>query len=239
MEPFKIKLDNKPHLSALLGEDKQKGKEIISTFVECMELAAEKGWHNLPKNIHSSVDFRTMIQAVLEGVLTTQDFPNDSYATLGNDVHPLSLLSDERTDLLSGEQSVYNWREHFVIKSDQVNKEVISEIIRKIMYLVRWFDIESVSESLLTNQFPILDAKNIEKLPFQPALRYQQQIKGDLFAGTFMKEVGLFDCSTVTADTENCPACSIGELETIKGHDHIVGCPRCNSGFVVEGGLDF
>jgi hypothetical protein len=106
------------------------------------------------------------------------------------------------------------------------------------MYLVRWFDIDTVSESLLTNSFPILDAKNIEKLPFQPALRYQQIIKGDLHVGTFLKEVGLFDCGAIPSDTEICPACEFGELETLKNHEHIKGCRRCNSGFIIEGGME-
>lgn len=234
-EPIKIHFDDKkPHLTKLLNEDRPKALAIIGTFVECMELAAQHGWHELPNAIHSSVSFNTMILAVLEGVLTTKEYPSDSYSALENEVHPLSLLSDQKKDLLTGEDILFDWKKHFNLDSDELTKENIATIIRKMFYLMRWFDIDTVSKALYSSSFPIVDSKNIEKLPFQPALKYQQQIGGDLHAGSFLQDVGLLDCGTITPETEICPSCSFETLETLPHHENIKGCRRCNAGFVVE-----
>ena len=45
------------------------------------------------------------------------------------------------------------------------------------------------SNQLLANQFPIVDPKDLQKLPFQPALLYQQESLGELAVGKFMHDI--------------------------------------------------
>jgi hypothetical protein len=237
---FTIKLDDKPHLLALLGEDASKAREVIGTFVNLIEQAAKYEWYKLPEFIHSSITFPDLISGILEGILTVQKYPSNSYLTLEQDVHPLSLLSDTAKDEYTKKELEYNWRDHFTLKDSHVSKETIAKIYRELSYLVRWFDLDSIRNGLFANDYPVIDnVKGVAKLPFFPSLRYQKEVKGELHVGQFLHEVGLFDCGEVAPDVDICLACQIGELETITNHEHIKGCRRCNSGFIVKEGLDF
>lgn len=230
MAKFSINLDDKPHLSALSRMDKEAFKDIVGTFVDVMETAAEKKWHTLPQAIHSSLSFKELVAGVLNGVMTTEEINPNAYATLGNELHPLSLMSDQRKDLLTDEIDVYDWKRHFSVDSNEVSQEVLQDIIRKILYLVRWFDVDSVSKSMIAQQFPIVDSKDVMKLPFQPALRYQQDTLGELFVGKFLPDLGALNCGEIDKETEQCPACSIGMLESVKNYKV---CLRCNAGYAL------
>lgn len=232
MAEFKIRLDDKPHLSALMKDDAASFKTIVGTFVNLMEVAAEKNWHELPKAIHSSITFPDLLTGILNAVLTTKEINPEAYSTLGNDLHPLALLSDKRKDFLTGEESEYDWRSHFVLSSDEVSKETIEILLRKMLYLMRWFDIETVSKALMTSEFPVVDDKDISRLPFQPALMYQHTHIGGLHVGRFLHEVGAFDGGKTEGKETECPACRVGELKTV--HDKYLVCPRCNIGFEIE-----
>lgn len=232
---FIIKLDDKPHLTKLKETDVEAFKTIVGTFVRLMETAAEKKWYDLPKAIHSSLSFEDIVTAILNGTMTTQELNPEAYAVFENDLHPLALLSDQRKNIITGEQGYTDWRTHFALDSDTISRETVERIIRKILYLVRWFDVERISEQLLASQFPVIDEKDIQKLPFQPALKYQKEL-GELHVGKFFHDVGAFNCGEVDKDVDNCLACKVGELKPI--HNYKV-CPRCNAGFQVREELEF
>lgn len=237
MAKMNIDLDTKPALSRLARDDKDAFKEIMGTFVQLAELAAEKKWHKLPQAIHTSLSFGDVVGGVLNAVMTTQDIDPSAYATLESDLHPLSLISDKRKNMITGDSDVYDWRKHFALDTEDVSKETLEHIIRKILYLVRWMDIESVSQALKTNTFPVVDNKDIMKLPFQPALAYQIQNLGELYVGKFLHDVGSFNCGEIDSDVEHCQACNVGVLVEVK--DKIRVCPRCNAGFTVKEELTF
>jgi hypothetical protein len=231
MGSFNIKLDDKPNLNNLSKSDVKAFKSIVGTFVSLMETAAEKNWHQLPKAIHTSLSFEDVVNGVLNAVMTTKEIDPEAFATLEYDLHPLALISDKRKNLITQDSEPYNWRSHFSMDTNEVSQESLEKIIRKMLYLVRWFDIDTVSKSLVSNQFPVIDGKDIMKLPFQPALRYQQEYLGDLYIGKFLHDLGAFACGEIPNDFINCPACGIGTLEIIKEYKV---CPRCNSGFQIE-----
>lgn len=233
---FIINLDDKPYLSKLKEENVQAFKDIVGTFVRLMETAAAKKWYQLPEAIHSSLSFEDIVTGVLNAVMTTEEIEPAAYAALERDLHPLALLSDKRKDIVTGEQVEYDWRKHFALDSNEVSRETVEKIIRKILYLVRWFDVESVSKQLLTREFPVVDTKDIQKLPFQPALMHQKNHLSELHVGKFFHELGAFNCGEIDKEVETCPACKIGKLEEIKG---IKVCPRCNAGFKVREELAF
>jgi hypothetical protein len=236
MAKFHIELDDKPALLQLSKKDKAAFKEVVGTFVQLMEIAAEKEWHTLPEHIHTSLSFQDIVSGVLNAVMSTREIDQSAYATLETDLHPLALLSDKRKNLINGEREEYDWKSHFALDSKDVSRETIEKIIRKMLYLVRWFDIESVSKSLLTNQFPVVDDKDIRKLPFQPALMYQKNHLGDLYIGKFFHDIGAFNCGEVE-DDHDCPACHVGELQFIEVNYKV--CPRCNAGFTIKEELNF
>lgn len=241
MSKFSINLEDKPALYHLQQKDKEAFKTIVGTFVQVMEVAASKQWHKLPEAIHTSLSFSDVIGGVLNAVMTTEQIDPQAYATLEYDLHPLALISDKRKNLISGESEGYDWKKHFALDTNEVSKDALEHIIRKILYLVRWFDIESVSKSLTTNTFPVVDNKDIQKLPFQPALVYQIQNLGELHVGKFLHEIGAFNCGKIDKEKFHCPACVVGNLEEIdsaQGTEHKV-CPRCNAGFIVNEELEF
>lgn len=240
MGKFSIDLEDKPFLSRLMKEDKQAFKDVVGTFVSLMEVAAEKKWHKLPDNIHSSIHFNDLVTGVLSAVMTTREIDPKAYSALEEDLHPLALLSDKRKDLITGDIEYFNWRNHFTLDTKDVSKETIEAIIRKMLYLVRWFDIDTISKSLMANQFPIMDtnSKEIAKLPFQPALNYQKNELGELHVGKFLHDVGAFNCGEIDLNQVTCPACNVGELLiTNEGKNQV--CPRCNAGFTIKEELSF
>jgi hypothetical protein len=239
MAKFNINLDTKPNLNRLRDENKEAYKEIVSTFVDLMEVAAEKSWHKLPEQIHSSFTFNDVVTGVLNAIMTTREIEPKAYLALEDDLHPLALISDKRKDLITDEPEYFNWRNHFSLASNEVSRETLEKIIRKMLYLVRWFDIDTVSKSLMTNSFPIIDTKDVAKLPFQPALKYQEQHLGELHVGKFLHDIGAFNCGGLVDqyDENICPACNIGELKyvSVNNKDYHV-CPSCNAGFTMDGG---
>jgi hypothetical protein len=239
MAKFSIELGDKPALSQLMNSDKAVFKEVVGTFVQLMEIAAEKEWYKLPNNIHSSLSFNDVVSGVLNAVMNTKEIDPSAYATLEYDLHPLALLSDQRKNLVTGSDEEYDWKSHFVLDSKEVSRETLEHIIRKMLYLVRWFDIESVSKSLLTNQFPMVDDKDIRKLPFQPALMYQKNHLGDLYIGKFFHDIGSFNCGEIEIDEHECPACHVGELTEVTNELTYQVCPRCNAGFTIKEELNF
>lgn len=233
---FSINMDDKPHLTRLKSDNFQAFKEVVATFVELMELAAEKQWYALPETIHSSLSFKDVVQGILNATMTTSEIDPSAFSALEMDLHPLSLLSDKRKNIVTGDPETYDWKSHFALDTSEISKETLEHIIRKIFYLVRWFDVESVSKSLITSQFPIIDNKDIMKLPFQPALRYQQEHLGDLYVGKFLHEIGAFNCGEIEVEDHTCPACNVGAILTIGDHQI---CPRCNAGFKIKEELEF
>lgn len=232
MPKFEIGLDDKPHLYELYKkEGKKEFAQIVGTFVSLMETAAEKNWLELPKVIHSSISFKEVVTGILNAVMTTSEINPSYYDAMQSDLHPLSFLSDQRKDFVTSEPEEYDWRSHFSLDSKEVNQETLEKIIRKMLYLLRWIDIDTVSKALLTSQFVDIESKDAKNLPFQPALQYQKKQISELHAGKFLHDVGLFDCGTIDQYTEDCPACKIGELEDVYNYR---GCRRCNAGFKVE-----
>lgn len=232
MAKLSINLDTKPNLSKLRENDKAAYNAIASTFVNLMEIAAEKKWHKVPETIHSSISFTDLVTGVLNAVMTTKEIEPKAYLALEDDLHPLALLSDKRKDLVSNEPEYFNWRNHFALDSSEVSQATIEAILRKVLYLVRWFDIDTVSKALMTNSFPVMDPKDVAKLPFQPALKYQAEKLGELHVGKFFHDIGAFNCGTIVESYEQCPACRVGKLEKI---DEYKICPSCNAGFMILG----
>lgn len=235
MAEFKINVDDKPHLRKLMKTDTKAFKEIVGTFVGLMEVAAEKKWNLLPQTIHTSLSFADVVNGVLNAVMSTREIEPKAYLALEDDLHPLALLSDKRKDLITGDHEYFNWKQHFALDTNEVSRETLEAIIRKMLYLVRWFDIDTVSKALQANQFPVIDPKDIAKLPFQPALKYQEEQLGELHVGKFMHEIGAFNCGTIEDDLQYCPACGIGYLESIHMNNHYKVCVKCNAGFEIEG----
>lgn len=229
---FGIELDNRPHLKALLKEDKEAFKTIVGTFVNVMELAAEKKWYDLPETIHTSLSFDDVVMGVLNAIMTTREIDKNAFSALESGLHPLSLISDKRKDMVTQEDTLYDWKKHFALDTNEVSRGALEHIIRKILYLVRWFDIESVSKALITQTFPVIDAKDVMKLPFQPALQYQQDHLSELHVGKFFHDIGAFDAGTIDENVTHCLACKIGDLQPVYDGTFKV-CPRCNAGFEI------
>lgn len=229
MANFEINLDTKPALRSLINDDVDVFREIVGTFVNLMEVAAEKKWYELPEQIHTSLSFKEVVNGVLNAVMTTKEIEPKAYVTLESDLHPLALLSDKRKDVISGEPESYDWKSHFSLGSNEISQETLEKIIRKMLYLVRWFDINEVSKALISREFPINDPEDMAKLPFQPALVYQKEHMGELYIGKFFHDIGAFNCGGLLDEFSNtCPSCKIGELVQIQNYKV---CPRCNAGF--------
>lgn len=232
-DSFKIDLTNKPHLYALQEDDKGAFMKIIGTFVNLMEVAAKDEWYKLPETIHSSLQFEDVIVGVLNAVMNTKEIEPSAYQTLEMDLHPLGLLSDKRKNLITGEREVYDWKSHFVMDTNEVTKDTITVIIRKLLYLVRWIDLDTVSKNLVTREFVDLDKYDVAKLPFQPALSYQEKHLGELYVGKFFSDIGAFNLGSIDRDESECPACKVGKLKTVSSGKYKV-CPRCNGGWEIE-----
>lgn len=230
MSQFIIRLDDKPHLTELLKKDKQAFKDIVGLFVDLMEVTAKNEWHTLPSRLGISLTYKEIVLGMMNAIFDVKALNEEAYAALGDNLHPLSLLSEKQKDIVTGEQEYFDWKRYFVVDDDTITQETLEKIIRKLLYLVRWFSIEEVSSQLLANQFPIVDPKDLQKLPFQPALLYQQESLGELAVGKFMHDIGAFDCGEIEKDRTRttCPACQIGKLVNV---NNVKVCPRCNAGF--------
>lgn len=226
---FKISLDDKPNLARLLKEHPDQAKEIISTFVELMEESVSHNWYTLPSKFSADLKFKMLVKGILYGSLNLKGINPDAYEVLGEEVHPLSMLSP-RMNFLSGEKRYANWRNHYRLpKGSEITQQTIEQIFCKLLRYYKYVDIESLANALVANQvkaYEGLGSRALEHLPFIPALRYQQNKFGDLHVGKFYDDIGAFDCGE-TDDVE-CPACHTTDLKTVGTYKV---CPNCNGGF--------
>lgn len=236
-ESFNIKLGDKPHLSKALQETPQAAKEVIQAFVGLMEEAFDpvKGitWADLGKKLHPSLSFGQLVRGVLRGALDVKEINPEAYDVFFEEVHPLSMLSN-RPDPLGGTRYA-NWRKHFALpEATEINEDTVSQIIRKVLRYSRYLDVPTLYKYLDANQIVAyrgLGEENVRKLPFYPALIYQQKNMGALHVGTFLDDIGFFDCGAISIDEQACPAC--GHLDTLHQYGKYTGCASCNAGYEV------
>lgn len=230
---FSIKLDDKPNLSKALQENPQLAKQVIATFVSLIEESFDKSkgitWAELPQNLHQDLTFPDLIKGVLRGALDTKSMNPDTFDALGVEVHPLSILSP-RKNYIDGGVKYYDWRGHFGLNPETtVGSESVEQIIRKLLRYSKVLDVETLQQHLEVNQIATyrgLGLEQVKKLPFYPALRYQQEKFGDLHVGKFYDDVGFFDCGT--SDKDFCVACSRFDLRQV---DDYKVCLACNAGY--------
>jgi hypothetical protein len=235
---FKINVDDKPNLKKALSENPQQAKEVIQTFVQMMELSFDESngirWADLPKELNEKLTFNDLIKGVLDGLLSTRQVNPETFDVMKIEVHPLSILSPRR-NYIDGGYKYYNWREIFKLdEHEPINYLTIAKILRKMLRYIKYIDIQTLAEHLQANQITTyrgLGDEQIKRLPFYPAIRYQQKLKGDLQVGKFYDDVGFFDCGTNEKDY--CLACNRYDLHKIG--DYKV-CLACNAGF--KGGED-
>lgn len=233
MAKLNVDLDNKPHLNALLKSDKQKGLEVLQTFLELAEEACEYGWVDLPQLLAKELTFSDLVKGILHGSLDLKDINPEAYPVLKEEVHPLSMLMNTRPNHLEGGIRYFDWRYHFRLEpGTPVNQETVASIFRKLLRYSKYVPVDKLAQALLANQiktFEGLGVRAVEMLPMIPALRYQKANFGDLHVGKFFDEVGFLDCGHwVGEDDEYCPACQHPNL-----HKYGVYrlCLACNAGF--------
>jgi hypothetical protein len=158
----------------------------------------------------------------------------DIFDVLKVEVHPLSMLTPRR-NYIDGGLKYYQWREHFKLPANApVNGETVERIIRKLLRYSKYIDVQTLQEHLTSNQIATyrgLGAEQVNKLPFYPALRYQQKEKGDLHVGKFFDDIGFLDCGE--NEKGYCLACNRYELQRI---GHYKCCLACNAGYIDIGG---
>jgi len=234
---FKINVDDKPKLKQALAENPALAKEVIQTFVQMMEESfnSENGvrWADLAKELNEKLSFNDLIKGVLHGILSTKQINPDTFDVLKVEVHPLSILAP-RKNYIDGGLKYYNWRDIFKLEANEpIDSNTISKILQKIMRYAKYLDVQTLAEHLQSNQIATyrgLGIEQVKRLPFYPALRYQQKIKGDLHVGKFLDEIGFFDCG----ENENayCVSCNRSDLYVIG--DYRV-CLSCNAGYTKGG----
>ena len=242
MAEFKINLDDKPNLKRMLKEDKALGAEIIKTFVEMMEEACDpdKGikWADLPQLFHKDLTFSDLIKGILRGSLDCKEINPEMFDSLGHDVHPLAIFTyKEITDRGGLKQNYTKWRDHFQLEG-RPSEESIAEIIRNLMRYGRYVNFKLIFENMKSDWevnaiYRGLGAEHVKRLPFYPALKYQEKLYGELGGvGRFWDEVGAFMCGEIgmAEAEERCPACEREFLEEVGAYQI---CPSCNAGFKV------
>jgi hypothetical protein len=236
-----LNLTDKPHLLNAIKTDKVLAKEVMETFAELMNEAfdPEKGiaWAYLPKKFNEGLTFRDLIKGILRGSLDLKSINPDAYDAIKEEVHPLSMLTP-RWNYLENKFSYTNWRSHFRQPKDAVvDCETIANIFRKMLRYTKYVKIDELAWALVNKQiatFEGLGERNVENLPFVPALRYQQNLKGDLYVGTFLDDIGFFDCgSWLQGNDTQCPSCNHPESIVSIGTKY-KGCLDCNAGFVED-----
>jgi hypothetical protein len=235
-----LNLTDKPHLLQAIKENKVLAKEVMETFAELMDEAFDpaKGirWADLPKKFSEELTFKELIKGVLRGSLDLKDISPDTYEVYKEEVHPLSMLMPRR-DFLNGGVKRYEWRSHFRLSKDSpVNEETIANIFRILLRYYRYVKVPDLAQAIINNQistFRGLGERNVELLPFVPALRYQQTLKGDLSVGIFFDNVGFLNCGDwLYGDSTECPCCQ--DPEVINIGTKYKGCMSCNAGFEVK-----
>lgn len=233
-----LQTDDKPHLDNLLRSNPKLAKEVIQTFAELMEEACDPAngipWAELPKRFSPELAFKDLIKGILHGALNLRDINPNAYDALLEEVHPLSMLAP-RKNWLDGGMRYADWRAHFRLPPGaEINQETIAQIFRRLLRYYRYVDVEALAHALINKQiktFEGLGERNVQTLPFVPALRYQQKHFGDLHVGRFYDEIGAFDCGSVSEQTDSCPACGRPDLTEIGNY---FVCLACNAGFIKE-----
>lgn len=230
--------DTKPNLKRLRGKDKAKFLEVVKTFMEIAEEAADDSvpipWYELPSMLNSKMTMKMVASAALRAVFRADQLNKDTFSVLGATLHPLSHFG-ERSINRGGAYS--SWQRYFMLEPDaEVNEESIEKVIRKLLYYSRYIDVEKFGHALLSNQleaYKALGQESLEKLPFIPALRYQQKQFGDLKVGQFWDGVGAFDCGPLPNKLawQECPSCKTSELQEV--FQYLV-CTSCNAGFEIQ-----
>lgn len=241
MEDFKITLKNKPRIKALLEKDKDKGMEVIGTFVSLIEEALDDSnaipWVDLPEKFGGGLTFPQLIKGILHGALDLKDLNPKAYDVFKEEVHPLSMLMPRKDDM-SGEIRYHDWRNHFKMPPNTpVNQDTIETIFRKLLRYYKYVKVDDLAGALMYNQiatFKGLGDHSVQVLPFYPALRYQKEKFGELHVGTFSADIGSLDCGKwMDGDGDKtCPACKTNELVKVAEFDLV--CPSCNAGFEIE-----
>lgn len=234
---FKINVDDKPKLKQALAENPALAKEVIQTFVQMMEESFSESngirWADLPKELNDKLTFNDLIKGVLHGILSTKHINPDTFDVLKVEVHPLSILAP-RKNYIDGGLKYYDWREIFKLEqSEPMDYNTISKILQKVMRYVKYLDVQTLAEHLQSNQIATyrgLGIEQVKRLPFYPALRYQQKTKGDLQVGKFYDDVGFFDCGDNEHDY--CLACNRYDLQNV-GEYKV--CLSCNAGYTKGG----
>lgn len=233
---FKINLDDKPHLKSALINDKEKAKEVIATFVDCMEEAFKnKGikWADLAKELHHDLTFKDLILGILKGVLDVKDISPEAYDILKVEIHPLSILGS-RKSYFANEIIQRNWRAHFRQPEDaKVDEATIARIMRTIMRYNKYVSIQQLAEAIDTKQemtFRGLSHRVIEMLPMRPALEYQRNHISELHVGTFDLDTGGLDCGEIDF-TDHCPACKKKDVAIIESN---MICFTCNASYKIN-----
>ena len=235
MKPITIKMDDKPHLTKLMQEDKRAYNELMHTMIWLAEDIANAErrvpWYKLPGLLHEDLTFRELMEAVVEAFFDAEKLNPDTFDVMGVDLHPLSLLKKQE----SGRTKYTKWKSHFGMPENaKVDKESIKDIIRTMLYYSKYIDVERFGKAMMSNQLEAhkaLPEPSMEKLPFHPALKYQQKIVGDLNVGKFWPVVGAFYGGGLKEIPETCPACQIGKMvEVTKVALGIHVCDSCNIG---------
>lgn len=234
-EKFDITLKDKPNLRKAFEDNPQKMKEVIATFVSLMEESfdQEKGipWVDLPEKFGCT--FPELIKGILRGSLDLKGINPDTFDAIKEELHPLSMLAPRKNKLTGGLRH-FNWRGHFRLpEGTPVNEETIQEIFKKLLRYGKYINFTQLYEAIQSNPitaYKSLSDKQIELLPFIPALRYQKEHFGDLHVGKMFTDIGAFDCGDWKEGYPVCLACEIGDDPLIHLQNHVV-CPRCNAGF--------
>lgn len=233
-EFIKISLDDKPNLAKLKEKDITSFREIMSTFMKLAEESASTQraipWYTLPHQLHENLTFANMVPALMDAFFSVDKINADSFSIVGLGVHPLSLLKQSKL----GNVGYSTWRNHFGLRNQgPVTPEVVTEIVRQLLYYARYIDMESFGKALMSNELEAhkaIPSLNAERLPFVPALRYQQEVFGDLFVGKFWSDIGAFHGGEYEEIPMDCPACHLNDLALI-GEYHV--CRSCNLGVKV------
>lgn len=232
----KIGLGDKPNLKALAESDPAAFREILTASLKLAEEAADRSreipWEKLPGMLHPELTFEGLLIGVMDGLLSAKELHGDMYEILKADLHPLSLLKPQR---VGGSIKYNHWRDHFAMPSNaSVGPEAIADILRKLLYYARFIKIEDFGQAFIGKQMEVhkaLPELSAEKLPFVPALRYQQANHGDLNVGRFWTEIGAFYGGIKDHPGPECPACHDIELKRLGAFQV---CPTCNLGIKIR-----
>ena len=239
-KPLTIMIDDtRPNLKALRAKDKDKFLYIVKTFMELAEEAADSNvpipWYELPYMLNPNLTMKMVAAATLRAVFRVDQLNKDTFSVLGATLHPLSHFG-ERSINTGGKYS--SWQRYFMLEPDTpIDGDAVEQTIRKLLYYARYIDVEKFGHALLSNQleaYKALGQENLEKLPFQPALRYQKEKFGDLKVGQFWHDIGAFDCGEITHEAAvnwGCPSCGTGVVVEVGSYSV---CESCNAGFKIK-----